>query len=539
MSSLKRPVTFAAIAVGALACWSARASAETCGTLAQLKLPDAKVETADAVAAGAFTPPKFPRAVPTAFCRVTGVITPTRDSTIRFELWLPATGWSGRYESVGNGGFAGGIRYDEMFGPLAGGSAVASTDDGHNGPAVGPGSATWALGHPEKIVDYGWRAVHLTAVTSKAITTAFYARAPKYSYFSGCSKGGQEAFMEAQRFPDDFDGVIGGAAANQWTDLFSSFSWAEKMHLADRETYISAADLTRVSAAVTAACDEGDGIRDGLVGDPLRCRLDPARMDLTPKQRAVMAALYTGPQTTSGRRIYPGQAYGGEGVEWASVLSGPSFEEAPSIAQESMYGDGFFANFVYQDPSWTFRKFDIDKTPAEARERLGQVLNAEDVAFAGFKARGGKFIQYHGLADAVVTPLGAVSYYDKVVAAQGRDGQGHGAPAALAATQAFYRLFLAPGVGHCAGGPGPSQFGQFGGDGDPQHDLMAALEQWVEKGVAPDQVIATKYAVVDQRRTAVMTRPICAYPKVAFYSGSGDPKVAESFVCRAPGQSGL
>jgi len=529
MTNLGRPIAIAAIAFGAATLWSAQASAETCETLTQLKLPGAKVLTAEAIAAGAFTPPNFPRAVPTAFCRVTGLITPTSDSAIRFELWLPASGWTGRYESVGNGGFAGGIRYDELFGPLAGGSAVASTDDGHNAPAVGPGSATWALGHPEKIVDYGWRAVHLTAVTSKAITAAFYGRPPKHAYFSGCSKGGQEAFMEAQRFPDDFDGIIGGAAANQWTDLFSSFSWAEHMHLADRENYISAADLTRVAAAVTAACDEGDGIKDGLVGDPLRCRLDPARMGLTPKQQAIMAALYAGPKTSSGQRIYPGQAYGGEAVEWASVVSGPSFDEASTIAQESMYGDGFFANFVYQDPTWSFRKFDIDKTPAEARAKLGQVLNAEDVEFAGFKARGGKFIQYHGLADAVVTPLGAVSYYDKVVAAQGK-----GAPNGLAATQNFYRLFLAPGVGHCAGGPGPSQFGQFGGDGDAQHDMMAALERWVETGVAPEQVIATKYAVVDNQRTAVMSRPLCAYPKVAFYKGSGDPKGADSFVCKAP-----
>lgn len=531
MNRVKRPATAAAaMALAALACSAGRAASAPCETLTELKLPDTRVETADAVAAGAFTPPKFPRAVPGDFCRVTGVITPTRDSAIRFELWLPARGWTGRYESVGNGGFAGGIRYDEMFGPLAGGSAVASTDDGHSGPAVGPGSASWALGHPEKIVDYGWRAVHLTAVAGKAITAAYYGRPAAHAYFSGCSKGGQEALMEAQRFPADFDGLIGGAAANQWTDLFSSFSWAEKLHLADRDNYLSAADLNRVAAAVTAACDADDGLRDGLVGDPLRCHLDPARMALSDKQRAVMAALYAGPTTRAGRRIYPGQAHGGEGVEWASVFSGDSFDDAPTQAQDAMYGDGFFANFVYQDPRWTFRRFDIDRTPAEARDKLGHVLNADAVAFTAFKARGGKFIQYHGLADAVVTPLGAVSYYDKMVAAQG--------PGGLAATQHFYRLFLAPGVGHCAGGPGPSQFGQFGGDGDAQHDLMAALEQWVETGVAPEQVIATRYAMVDHQRTPVMTRPLCAYPKVAFYSGAGDPRAAESFVCRAPPPTG-
>ncbi len=205
-------------------------AATSCEGLANLKLPDTVITIAQSVAAGEFTPPRNGiKAVPAAFCRVAGKIKPTNDSDIGFELWLPTSGWTGRYESVGNGGFAGSIRYDSMLNPLLGGSAVASTDDGHSG-----GGSAWALGHPEKIIDYGYRAVHLTAEIGKAITTAFYDTKPHHSYFVGCSKGGQEALMEAQRFPNDFDGILGAATANQWTALFSSFAWNQKLNQAEK-----------------------------------------------------------------------------------------------------------------------------------------------------------------------------------------------------------------------------------------------------------------------------------------------------------------
>src|SRR5580698_1841089 len=220
----------------------AHAAPMSCEQLAKVSLPQTNISLAQSTAADTFTPPvpdwakgfMHPKPVPAAFCRVVGHLHPTGDSDIKFELWLPMTGWSGRYESVGNGGFAGSIRYDSMRNPLLAGSAVASTDDGHDGPAIGPTSGDWAFGHPEKIIDYGHRAVHLTAVAAKAHTTAFYGRKPAHSYFVGCSKGGQEGFMEAQRYPEDFDGIVSGAAASQWTDLFSSFVWTESINLADR-----------------------------------------------------------------------------------------------------------------------------------------------------------------------------------------------------------------------------------------------------------------------------------------------------------------
>jgi hypothetical protein len=526
-----------------LACDGSCAAA-TCASLMQLKLPDTTITGAESFAAGKFTPPVQPifrqqPPVPVAFCRVTGSIKPTADSDIKFEVWLPQSGWTGRYESVGNGGFAGSIRYDSMLRPLIGGSAVASTDDGHSGPAVGPNSASWALGHPQKIIDYGYRAVHLTAEDAKQITAAFYGRRPKHSYFVGCSKGGQEGLMEAQRFPSDFDGIVSGAAANQWTNLFSSFSWGAKINLASRASYIAPQDLDKIGSAVAAACDAADGVKDGVINDPLRCRVEPSSIALTAEQLKTFEAIHDGPKTSSGERVYAGLPYGGEVIQWNHTVTGPSFELAPVEAEESMYGNGFFANFVYQDAKWTFRSFDIDKTPVDARNRVGQFLNADDVQYSKFKARNGKIIAFHGWADSIVTPLGAISYYNKVVAAQSRVGDSGTAAGstvgtrALEETQKFFRLFLAPAVGHCAGGPGPNEFGQRGGDGDAEHDIVAALEQWVEKDIPPQTIIATKFEGDDRAKSVVTTRPLCAFPAVAKYNGKGSTDDARNFVCVA------
>ena len=520
-------------------------AAATCASLSQLKLPNTTITGAQSFAAGKFTPPpqfslRQPPPVPVAFCRVTGSIKPTSDSDINFELWLPESGWTGRYESVGNGGFAGSIRYDSMVRPLMGGSAVASTDDGHSAPAVGPKSASWALGHPEKVIDYGYRAVHLTAEEAKQITAAFYGSPPKHSYFVGCSKGGQEGLMEAQRFPEDFDGIVTGAAANQWTDLFSSFPWGAKINLANRASYIAPQDLEKIGAAVAAACDAADGVKDGLISDPLSCRVESSKIGLSPEQLKTFETIHDGPKTSAGERVYAGLPYGGETVQWNRTVTGPSFELAPVEAEESMYGNSFFANFVYRDPNWTFRSFDVDKSPIDARKKVGQILNADDVHFTKFKARHGKIVAFHGWADSIVTPLGAISYYNKVAAAQdprgrnGAEGDGNTVDArALEETQKFFRLFLAPAVGHCAGGPGPNEFGQRGGDGDAQHDIVVALEQWVEKDIPPTRLIATKFESDDHTKAATMTRPLCAFPAMAKYKGKGSADDADNFVCAA------
>ncbi len=527
-----------------VACGGASAAA-TCASLSQLNLPNTTITGAESFAAGKFTPPaqaifrQQQPAIPVAFCRVTGSIKPTTDSDIKFEVWLPESGWTGRYESVGNGGFAGSIRYDSMVRPLIAGSAVASTDDGHSGPAVGPNSASWALGHPQKIIDYGYRAVHLTAKNAKQITAAFYGSQPKHSYFVGCSKGGQEGLMEAQRYPEDFDGIVSGAAANQWTNLFSSFSWGAKINLANRASYIAPQDLDKIGFAVAAACDAADGVKDGVINNPLRCRVEPSALKLTAEQLKTFEAIHNGPKTDSGERVYEGLPYGGETIEWNHTVTGPSFELAPVEAEESMYGNGFFSNFVYRDPNWTFRHFDLDKTPIEARNRVGKFLNADDVHFTKFRAHHGKIIAFHGWADSIVTPLGMISYYRKVIDAQnpaGRNGTAEGSAIetrALEETQKFFRLFLAPAVGHCAGGPGPNEFGQRGGDGDAEHDIVSALERWVEKDIPPESIIATKFEGDDRAKPVVMTRPLCAFPAVAKYNGKGRTDEATSFVCAA------
>jgi hypothetical protein len=521
-----------------LACGTHPAVAANCADLSRLALPNTTITLAESVAAGAFTPPvpawarafMRPTPIPAAFCRVTGEIRPTQDSNIKFEVWLPPSGWSGRYESVGNGGFAGSIRYDSMLKPLLGGSAVASTDDGHDGPAIGPTGADWALGHPEKIIDYGHRAVHLTAVAAKAITTAFYGRQPTHSYFVGCSKGGQEGFMEAQRYPEDFDGIVSGAAASQWTDLFSSFVWTESLNLASRASYLSLDDLAKIGAAVTAACETPATAKNGFISDPLRCEVAPSSLGLTPAKLRTFNAIHQGPKDRSGHQTYPGQAYGSENAGWNETISAANFESAETEAQMSMYGGNFFRNFVYQSKNWSFHGFDLDKGRADAERVVGRIMNADDMSFAGFKARGGKFIAYAGMADSIVTPLSSVRSYQAVAAAQGHATD----PTTLARTQQFYRLFLAPGVGHCGGGAGPNQFGQSGGTGDAEHDMVVALEQWVEKGVPPTRIVATKFISDDKAKGVAMTRPLCPFPQIAKYQGSGDTADAANFACAVP-----
>jgi Tannase and feruloyl esterase len=501
--------------------------AANCADLSQVKLPNTTITLAKSVAAGAFTPPvpewarafMRPTPIPAAFCRVTGEIRPTQDSNIKFEVWLPPTGWSGRYESVGNGGFAGSIRYDSMLNPLLAGSVVASTDDGHEGPAIGPTGADWALGHPEKIIDYGHRAVHLTAVAAKVITAAFYGHPPTHSYFVGCSKGGQEGFMEAQRYPEDFDGIVSGAAASQWTDLFSSFVWTESLNLANRNSYLSSDDLAKIGAAVTAACETPATAKNGFISDPLRCEVAPSSLGLTPEKLRTFESIHHGPKDRSGRQTYPGQAYGSENTGWNETISAANFEAAETQAQMSMYGGNFFRNFVYQDKNWSFHGFDLDQGRADAERLVGAAMNANDMSFAGYKARGGKFIAYAGMVDSIVTPLSSVRSYHAVVSAT------------HAQTEQFYRLFLAPGVGHCGGGPGPNQFGQAGGLGDAGHDMVVALERWVEKGVPPTRIVATKYIADDKAKGVSMTRPLCPFPQIAKYQGTGDVTDAASFAC--------
>src|SRR5262252_6596964 len=253
---------------------SGAVSAATCEGLAELKLPDTTITAAQSVAMGAFAPPTgsaaFYKELP-AFCRVAGVIKPTNDSEIKFEVWMPNANWNGRFQGVGNGGFAGSISYIGLAGALARGYATASTDTGHSGS-----DAKWALGHPEKIVDYGHRAIHEMTEKAKLIVKALYGEGPKRSYFASCSNGGRQALMEAQRYPDDYDGIIAGAPANAFTQILTGFAWNMQATLNDPASYIQAKKLKAIEAAALVACDARDGVTDGVLDDPTKCGFDPA-----------------------------------------------------------------------------------------------------------------------------------------------------------------------------------------------------------------------------------------------------------------------
>lgn len=500
-------------------------SAATCEGLADLKLPNTTITSAQSVAAGAFTPPTGSAApyknLP-AFCRVAGVIKPTSDSEIKFEVWLPAANWNGKFHGIGNGGFAGSISYGGPAGGLSGalarGYATASTDTGHSG-----GDASWALGHPEKIVDYGHRAIHEMTEKAKMIIKAFYGDGPKRSYFASCSNGGRQALMEAQRFPDDYDGIIAGAPANAFTHILTGFAWNMKNTLADPASYIPSKKLKAIEAAVLAACDSRDGVKDGVLDDPTKCGFDPAVLlckgeesdeCLTEKQVASLKKIYAGPRDAKGQLIVPGFTPGGETGPggWTAWITGAT----PTTAAQFFFSTQAFKNMVYNDPNWDFKTFDLERDSKLANEKLAQALNATDPNLKAFSARGGKLILYHGWNDAALPPMNTVNYYQSVVTKLGKRR-----------ANSFVRLFMAPGVQHCAGGPGPDIFGQMvtSGQSDPQHDLTLALERWVEQGVAPDQVVATK------RTAAQRTRPLCPYPQVARYKGSGSTDDAANFKC--------
>lgn len=501
-------------------------AAATCEGLADLKLPNTTITAAQSVAAGAFTlagTTALYKELP-AFCRVTGVIKPTSDSEIKFEVWMPNAGWNGKFHGIGNGGFAGSLSYSGLAGALARGYASATTDTGHSG-----GDASWALGHPEKIIDYGHRAIHEMTEKAKLIINAFYGDNPKYSYFSSCSNGGRQALMEAQRYPNDYNGIIAGAPANYFTHILTGFGFNMQAMLQDPASYIPAGKLKAIEAAALAACDGRDGVTDGVLDDPTQCRFDPsvllckgAESDdcLTEKQIIALKKIYAGPRNSRGEQIIPGFVPGGETGPggWTNWITGTS----PTKAAQYFFSTQALINMIYSNAAWDFKTFDLERDGKLADEKLASALNATDPNLKPFKARGGKLILYHGWSDAALPPVNTINYFQNVNAKLGKQEAG-----------AFMRLFMVPGMQHCSGGPGPNSFGAMvtREQSDAQHDLTIALERWVETGVAPEQIIATKRQSADAKSPAVRTRPLCAYPQVAQYKGSGSTDDAANFAC--------
>jgi Tannase and feruloyl esterase len=512
-----------------------RASAKeaSCDSLAKLVLPHTKITLAQLVPAGTFVvkdpnPARSPHTFKDlpAFCRVTADIAPTSDSDIKIEVWMPAAGWNGKFRGQGNGGFAGMIDYNGMAAEVKLGYATGGTDTGHTTT-----DAVWALGHPEKIIDFGNRGVHEMTVKAKAIVAAFYGSKVEHAYFASCSDGGREALMEAQRFPDDYDGILAGAPANYWTHLLISAIWELRATALDPASYIPAAKIPAISNAVLAACDAQDGLRDGLVNDPRQCHFDPATIQckgadsnncLTSPQVTALKKIYSGPHDSKKRLLYPGLMPGGEegGGGWPLWIIG----DAPGRSLIGFFGVGYFANMVYDKADWDYKTFDIDQATKLADEKTADALNSTNPDLSPFMKRGGKLILYHGWSDAAISPVNTIDYYQSVEAKMGRGR-----------TESFTRLFMVPAMQHCGGGPGPNVFGQGAGDParDAGHNIYTALEQWVEKGAVPSSVIATKFVDDDRGKGVQMTHPLCPYPQVAKYKGSGDINDAANFVCTA------
>ncbi len=509
-----------------LVCGALQAAPTSCEALAKLTLPTTTIKTAESVPAGSFKPPEGGTiANLPAFCRVAGSIKPSTDSDIEFEVWMPSSGWNGKFEGIGNGGFAGSIGYAPMGAAVQHGYATASTDTGHKGGAT---DATWALNHAEKVTDFGYRAVHETADRAKAIIKAFYGDAIKRSYFSSCSNGGRQALMEAQRYPGDYDGIIAGAPAYYWTHLLTAALWDMTALLNDEASYIPASKLPAVEAAAVQACDANDGVKDGVIDDPSMCHFSPSVLlckgadsntCLTAPQVAALEKIYGGVHNAKGEQVFPGFSPGGEagGGGWGGWISGAARERSLQYA----FGINFFQNMLYNDPKWDYHKFNVDKDMKVADDSLAGKLNATNPDLKKFKDRGGKLIMYHGWSDAAIPPTATVNYYKNVVSKMGAKD-----------TASFVRLFMVPGMQHCGGGPGPNVFGQAAvTGGDPEHDIDAALHRWVEEGKAPEQIIATRFKGASPASGVERTRPLCKYPQVAKWNGSGSTDDAANFTC--------
>jgi feruloyl esterase len=492
------------------------AATNSCEGLASLALPNTTVTLATPVAAGALTlsgptNQAGPLALQEvafkdlpAFCRVAITIKPTADSDIKVEVWMPAANWNGKFMAIGNGGWAGSVWYGVMGSPLTRGYATASTDTGHQGL---PFDGSFALGHPEKLVDFGSRSVHEMTVKAKAIIAAYYGGAPKVSYWNGCSTGGRQGLMEAQRFPADFDGIVAGAAANNWTRLAAQSIWVAQGVDKDEASQIPASKYPMIHQAVLDACDALDGVKDGVIENPRRCKFDPKVIQckgadaadcLTAAQVQSVQRIYTdaiNPRTK--QLVYPGLEPGTE-LAW-QVLAGP---------KPNPISVNYFTYVVFKNKDWDYKTMNLDSDVALGEKVDHGTIEATDPNLKPFFAHGGKLLQYHGWADNQISPRNSVNYYESVLEAMGN-------PSNLSDS---YRLFMIPGLSHCRGGEGVNSF-----------DSISAMEEWVEKGKAPSQITGSR--IVDGK--VERTRTLCPYPQVATYLGSGRTNDAKNFACRA------
>lgn len=479
-----------------------------CGSLVSLTGYEFSIETAAIVPAANGVP---------EFCHITGQILPE----IRFELSMPAS-WNRRFYMFGNGGYAGetlssGWRVNTRNTALKQGFAVAQTNTGHDAALEPLGS--FAVNR-QKLLDYAWRAVHTTAETSKRIIKSYYDNPVSRAYFDGCSTGGRQGLMSAQRFPEDFDGIVVGAPVLDFTGTMTNYvSIVRALDSAP----LSPEKLKIVAQRVYAKCDSADGLGDGLIADPRRCDFDPAK-DLpvctdagggqdcfTSAEIDTLKTIYRGAES-GGKPIFFGQpvgaeidmpAQGGGRSGWSGWIVSPGGRSISAGFAETFFR---YMAFEKPNPTFDFKSFNFESDPPRLQP-IGAILDAKNPDLSRFKARGGKIVMYFGWADTALNPLMGVDYYEKMNARMG------------ASAPDFFRLFMVPGMAHCRGGVGADEF-----------DALTPLVEWVEKGIAPLQLAAS------QRRAGqlVRTRPLCPYPQVAKYRGTGSADDAQSFVCVNP-----
>jgi feruloyl esterase len=476
--------------------------AQPCDRLSQLASPTVSITLAKVMDAGNLTPAGSTNALQNLppFCRVAVDLKPTPDSDIHIEVWLPTSQWNGKFIAVGSGGWGGSLSYGEMADALRRGYATSATDDGHTGP-----SASFVVGHPEKLIDFAYRAEHEMTVEAKTLIHAFYGSDPRYSFWNGCSGGGREGLLQASRYPDEFDGIIAGDPAN-----IRRNAWALGLAVQtfkDPEAYIPPAKYPMIHRAVLEACDAKDGLKDGLIEAPESCNVDFKSLQckvvdgpdcLTAHQVQTAQTITSPVATKTGRILFPRVEPGTE-LRWSRLAGGPL--PADLFLDEFRY-------VVYQDPNWDWRSFDLERDSAKAHA-IDKNVDELNPDLTAFEKHGGKLLLYHGWADQQVAPGSSVEFYKAVLDSSGGPEQ----------TSNWIRLFMAPGMAHCSGGEGPDTF-----------DKISTMEQWVEQGKTPEQIIAAHKTAGKIDRT----RPLCPYPQVAHYNGTGSIDEASNFSCRLP-----
>jgi feruloyl esterase len=525
-TALKPKLILAAAASLAGCATAAHAGTVTsCESLASVALPNVTVTLAETVPAGSFVAGdgKTYTNMP-SFCLFHGVASPSAASVINFEVWLPIDNWNGRFNGVGNGGLAGTISYSAMAPAVQQGFASASTDTGHTSTE----SPTW-LQNPQRLLDFASRALHLTTVYAKTLIGTLYGTPAARSYYTGCSTGGRQGLMEAQRFPADYDGVVAGDPANNWTKQMDAEVWGGVATYGDNN--LPTSKLPMINSAVLAVCA---GHRGGLPSDafltnPHACQFDPAVLQctggdaptcLTAPQVDAVRQMYSGPvNPRTGQAEYHGLPRGSE-VGWGP--DGGQFLIDRTIAQGTGVSSyAWFGYRVFNDPAWDYTTFDFD-TDVRMNQVFAPVMNSTDPNLSAFNALGHKLVVYHGGADPLIPPDNTAAYYQQVSRADSTAG---------VKTPDYARFFVVPGVYHCQGGPGPNSVGAADPtQATPSFNFLPTLVNWVENGAAPQSITATR---VDSG-AVTFTRPLCSYPQVPVYDGSGNPSEASSFSCRAP-----